>query len=188
LHWASWPRFFEICRHHSFWAVQSATLPRSVDKTAVAVHYQLNSTTDALIDLKVRGRLGRFIPVCGWLKGFTGLRIGANSASPYSGGHALGVLHVLINLVEVEVLVDRCAIGIHHTHGFVVLGQGGNDAQQSGLIVGITLALTRHRLKHPIDPAHMEMHMPTLRGRAALGSAQRVMATNLEKPWATGPV
>ena len=36
---------------------------------------QLNSPTDALIDLNVRGRLGRFIPVCGWLKGFTGLRI-----------------------------------------------------------------------------------------------------------------
>ena len=30
---------------------------------------------------------------------FTGLRIGANSASPCSGRHALRVLHVLVNLI-----------------------------------------------------------------------------------------
>ena len=36
---------------------------------------QLNSPTDALIDLKVRHRLGRLIPVWDWLNGFTGLRI-----------------------------------------------------------------------------------------------------------------
>ena len=72
---ASWPRFFEICRHDSFWAVPSAALPRSVGKNAVAFPYQLNSPTDALIDLKVRRRLGRFIPVWDWLNGFTGLRI-----------------------------------------------------------------------------------------------------------------
>ena len=55
-----------------------ATLSRSVGKTVVAIPQQLNLPTDALIDLKVRRRLGRFIPVWGWLKGFTGLRIGAN--------------------------------------------------------------------------------------------------------------
>jgi hypothetical protein len=40
-------------------------LPRSAGKTAVAVPYQFNSPTDALINIKVRGRLGRFIPI--WL-------------------------------------------------------------------------------------------------------------------------
>ena len=63
LHRASWPRFFEICRHDSFWAVPGAALPRSVGKTAVAFPYQLNLPTEALIDLKVRHRLGRFIPI-----------------------------------------------------------------------------------------------------------------------------
>ena len=74
LHRASWPRFFEICRRDSFWAVPGAALPRSVGKTAVALPC-LPLLTDALIDLKVRHRLGRFIPVWGWLDGFTGLRI-----------------------------------------------------------------------------------------------------------------
>ena len=55
-----------------------AALPRSVGKTVVAIPQQLNSPTDALIELKVRRRLDRFIPVWDWLKGFTGLRIGAN--------------------------------------------------------------------------------------------------------------
>ena len=55
-----------------------ATLPRSVGKPALAFPYQLNLPTDALIELKVRRRLGRLIPVWGWLNGFTGLRIGAN--------------------------------------------------------------------------------------------------------------
>jgi len=61
--------------------VPGAALPRSVGKigkTAVAIPYLLNLPTDALIDLKVGRRLGRFIPVWGWLNGFTGLRIGAN--------------------------------------------------------------------------------------------------------------
>ena len=71
---ASWPRFFEICLHDSFWAAPVATLPRSVGKTALAFPYQLNLPTDALIDLKVRRRLGRFIPVWGWLNCFTVLR------------------------------------------------------------------------------------------------------------------
>ena len=53
----------------------SAALPRSVGKTALAFPYQLNSPTEALIDLKVRRRLGRLIPVWDWLNGFTGLRI-----------------------------------------------------------------------------------------------------------------
>ena len=55
-----------------------AALPRSVGKTgktAVGFPYQLNLPTDALIDLKVRHRLGRFIPAWGWLSGFTGLGI-----------------------------------------------------------------------------------------------------------------
>ena len=39
------------------------TLPRSVGKPAVAFPDQLNLATDALIDLKVRRRLGRFIPI-----------------------------------------------------------------------------------------------------------------------------
>ncbi len=69
---------FEICRHDSFWAAPGAALPRSVGKTgntAVAFPYQLNLPADALINLKVRHRLGRFIPVWDWLNGFTGLRI-----------------------------------------------------------------------------------------------------------------
>ena len=36
---------------------------------------KFNSPTDALIDPKVRCRLGRFIPVWDWLNGLTGLRI-----------------------------------------------------------------------------------------------------------------
>ena len=51
-----------------------ATLPRSVGKPALAFPYQLNLPTDALIELKVRRRLGRLIPVWGWLNGFTVLR------------------------------------------------------------------------------------------------------------------
>jgi hypothetical protein len=35
------------------------------------------SPTEALIDLKVRRRVGRFIPVWGWLNALTGLRFGA---------------------------------------------------------------------------------------------------------------
>jgi len=61
LHRASWPRFFEICRHDSFWAVPGATLPRSVGKPALAFPYQLNLPTDALIGIKVRRRLGGFV-------------------------------------------------------------------------------------------------------------------------------
>jgi hypothetical protein len=54
--------------------VPNAALPRSVGKTAVAFPYQPNLPTEALVDLKVRRRLGRFIPVWGWLKGLTVLR------------------------------------------------------------------------------------------------------------------
>ena len=36
---------------------------------------KFNSPTDALIDLKVRGRLCRIVPVWDWLNGFNGLRI-----------------------------------------------------------------------------------------------------------------
>ena len=68
----------EVFRDYSFWAAPGAALPRSVGKTALAFPYQLNLPTDALIDLKVRRRLGRFIPVWDWLNGFTVLRIGAN--------------------------------------------------------------------------------------------------------------
>ncbi len=38
--------------------------------------------------------------------------------------HTLGSFNVLFDLVEVQVLVDGCAIAVHHTHGFVVLGHG----------------------------------------------------------------
>jgi hypothetical protein len=51
----------EIFRHDSFWAVPSASLPRSVGKTAVASPYQLNLPTNALIGIKVRRRLGGFV-------------------------------------------------------------------------------------------------------------------------------
>ncbi len=44
-------------------------------QTAVAFPYQPNLPTEALVDLKVRRRLGRFIPVWGWLKGLAVLRI-----------------------------------------------------------------------------------------------------------------
>jgi len=44
-------------------------------QTAVAFPYQLNLPTEALVDLKVRRRLGRFIPVWGWLNGLAVLRI-----------------------------------------------------------------------------------------------------------------
>ena len=77
LHRAIWPRSFEICRHHSFWAVPDAALPRRVGNPAVAFPYQLNSPTDALIDLKVRGRLGPSIPAWGGLNARAGLCIGA---------------------------------------------------------------------------------------------------------------
>ena len=58
----------EIFRYDPFWAATGAALPRrprSVGQTAVAFPYQFNSPTDALIDIKVRRRLGRFIPI--WL-------------------------------------------------------------------------------------------------------------------------
>ena len=47
-----------------------AALPRSVGKTA----FTTPLPTDALIDLKVRRRLGRLIPAWDWLNCFTGLR------------------------------------------------------------------------------------------------------------------
>ena len=49
-------------------------MPRSVGKPALAFPYQLNLPPDALIDLKVRRRLGRLIPAWDWLNCFTGLR------------------------------------------------------------------------------------------------------------------
>ena len=42
-----------------------------------------------------------------------------------SGGHTLGVLHVLFNLVEVHVLVDRRAVLVHDAHGLVESGHCG---------------------------------------------------------------
>ena len=51
----------EIFRYDPFWAATVAALPRSVGKTAVTTPLP----TDALIDLKVRRRLGRFVPI--WL-------------------------------------------------------------------------------------------------------------------------
>ena len=62
-----------------------------------------------------------------------------DSASPHSGSHALRVLHVLVNLVEVEVLVDRCAIGIHHTHGLAT--PTSTQALTGSLAAGGTLVL-----------------------------------------------
>jgi hypothetical protein len=35
-----------------------------------------------------------------------------------------------------------------------------NDARWRGLGIGISVALARHFLKHPIDCANMEVHMP----------------------------
>lgn len=55
-----------------------AALPRSVGNPAVAFPYQLNSPTEALIDLKVRGRLDPIIRVWRWLNARTGLGMGAN--------------------------------------------------------------------------------------------------------------
>src|SRR3990167_451858 len=56
-----------------FWRCQAqrclATLAKPL-LTAVAT-----LPTDALIDLEVRGRLGRFIPVWGWLHALCGLRV-----------------------------------------------------------------------------------------------------------------
>jgi len=49
--------------------------------------------------------------------------------STSSGRHTLRVLHVLVDLVEVQVLVDRRAVFVHHTHGFVVFGHRGDVAQ-----------------------------------------------------------
>ena len=43
--------------------------------------------------------------------------------------HTLRVLHVLVNLVEVQVLVDRCVVLVHDAHGLVVLGHRGDVAQ-----------------------------------------------------------
>jgi len=54
-----------MTRFDPFWAATGAALPRSVGKTAVAFPYQLNLPADALIELKVRRHLGRFIPI--WL-------------------------------------------------------------------------------------------------------------------------
>ena len=39
---------------------------------------------------------------------------------------------MLINLIEVHVFVDSCAIFVDHAHGFVVLGHGGEMAQLGG--------------------------------------------------------
>ena len=46
-----------------------------------------------------------------------------------SGGRFLRVLHVLLNLVKVQVFVDRRAVLVHDAHGFVVLGHGGDLAK-----------------------------------------------------------
>lgn len=41
-----------------------------------------------------------------------------------SGSNTLGVFHVLVNLVEVQVLEDRRAILVHDVHGIQVSGNG----------------------------------------------------------------
>jgi len=53
----------------------NADQPRSIGKTAVAFPYQLNLPTDALIELKVRRRLGSFISLWAWVNGLSVLRI-----------------------------------------------------------------------------------------------------------------
>ena len=42
--------------------------------------------------------------------------------------HALCDIHILINLIEVQVFVDSCAIFVNDAHGFVVLGHCGDVA------------------------------------------------------------
>jgi len=51
------------------------------------------------------------------------------SANQRSGRHTFRVLHVLFNLVEVQIFVDRCVVLVHDAHGFVVLGNCRDMAQ-----------------------------------------------------------
>ena len=60
-----------------------AALAKLLSPSLTNSTYQLNLPTDALIDLKVRRLLGRFIPVWGWLNG---------SPSSHSGGPRAGVM------------------------------------------------------------------------------------------------
>ncbi len=42
--------------------------------------------------------------------------------------HALSDIHILINLIEVQVFVDSRAVFVDDSHGFVVLGHCGDVA------------------------------------------------------------
>ena len=46
--------------------------------------------------------------------------------------HAFGRFHILVDLVEVQVLVDGCAVFVHDAHGFVVFGHRGELAHLRG--------------------------------------------------------
>ena len=45
------------------------------------------------------------------------------------GRHALSDIHILLNLVEVQVFVDRSTVFVNDTHGFVVLSHRRDVAQ-----------------------------------------------------------
>ena len=51
-----------------------------------------------------------------------------SQATACLGGNALSDIHILINLIEVQVFVDSCAIFVNDAHGFVVLGHCGDVA------------------------------------------------------------
>ena len=51
-----------------------------------------------------------------------------DSANQKLGRHALSNIHILINLIEVQVFVDSRAVFVDDSHGFVVLGHGGDVA------------------------------------------------------------
>ena len=42
------------------------------------------------------------------------------------GGHAFGDIHILVNLIEVQVFVDSRAIFVDDAHGLVALGHCEN--------------------------------------------------------------
>ena len=43
--------------------------------------------------------------------------------------HALSDIHILVNLIEVQVFVDRCAVFVDDARGLVALGPGGGVTQ-----------------------------------------------------------
>lgn len=55
-----------------------------------------------------------------------------SQATACLGGHALSHIHILFNLVEVQVFVDSRAIFVNDAHGFVILGHCGDVAQLGG--------------------------------------------------------